>query len=429
MPGVYFDKNLHFSIRREVNISILFLITLLALPYLAWELYWYYKAGYAVIKWHTHLAVYFYLWLIAMWALKGVSYFHKLKNYESYTLLITFIAILLAFIESVLIMTGIGDTYPEKIGTGYHSPYYSRTETYYRSHKPYEQFYISRPEFSYLRTCNSLGYDDIEWPVKKKAGEKRYLIMGDSFTEGVGAPQDSCYPSILARILHSRDTNITVMNGASSGDDPCVNYVNYRDMLSPYGPDVIVQTLSANDMNTDLAAKGGLERWQSNGTVRFRPAPWWEPAYALSYISRIFFTAMGYNALLIKSPIPKAMEAELNKEIIGAFEKYAQDAKAHHALLLVALQPYQGEIKNRKYEYDMAPIVRQLGSIDGIKVYDLLPYYTAFFAGREDMIQNYYWRGDGHHNPKGYAVMAQAVAGAIDSFMPPPGGYDTCHKY
>jgi lysophospholipase L1-like esterase len=403
-------------IRFNFEIKLRHVLLLLSFLYLAWEIYWAKKVGYAIIKWHTHLALYFFTWMILAFVLRIFHRFIHLHHHMQIQTTLASVCISMLISESVLVYKGIGDTYMEHINAGYASRYNSTYESYYRTHKPNERFYITRPEFNYVRQCNSLGFSDVEWRREKSKSEKRILICGDSFTEGVGAPFDSCYPSLLRNLLAAEDSNYCLMNSGIAGDDPCVNYVNYRDRLVAYHPDLIIQTLSSNDVNTDIAVKGGLERFQKDGKVQLPPAPWWEPIYALSYVARAFFTALGYNELLIKIPFSTDVKDKLDKKTVKLFKAYAKEVGSSGAKLIVVLQPNQGEVVQQHYDCEMEKIIPTVQPLDNIFVIDLLPYYSNEFANSKDSIGNYYWKQDGHHNSKGYFLMAKGVKQAIDSF-------------
>ncbi|MBL7799974.1 MAG: SGNH/GDSL hydrolase family protein [Chitinophagales bacterium] len=383
--------------------------------YALWEIYQASKVGSLFIKWHTHIALYIYLWIVTIALLFLVNKIIYLKQYTNIqTSATTFWGILL-LVEMYLVKFGNMDTYMEKIEYGYVSRYGSNHEDYYRTHKPNEVFYISRPEFNHIRHCNSLGFSDIEWPIQKRKNEKRILVLGDSFTEGVGAPFDSNCVSILRQLFAASDTNVSFMNAANAGDDPCVNFVCYRDLLRKYKPDIIVQTLSSNDMHTDLVTKGGLERFKPNGKVQFEKGPWWEPIYALSHVSRLFFNAVGYNELLIKMPFSVEDKAQLDAKAIALFDTYSKLAQQENALLMVLLQPDQTAVYNKTFEYSLDTIVKHISKFDNVKVASLLPFYLNFFADKQDSITHYYWIQDGHHNAKGYTLMAKSMKYSLDS--------------
>lgn len=352
---------------------------------------------------------------IYLFACSGLALIKKISESFKYVLsqiVLVTVTITLIVVELLFISTGFLDTYSERIGYGYSSVYDSRYETYYRLHKPREEYYIVRPEFKHLRVCNSLGFPDKEWETALDH-KKRILFLGDSFTEGYGAPQDSSYVSILRTLIDTAQAEL--MNAGIAGNDPVVSYVTYRDMLYKFKPDIIVQTLSSNDMNTDIAVKGGIERFRADSAIVFSSRPWWEPIYAMSYVSRLFFKVAGFNELLLRTPFSNNFTLVLNKKAEIVFKQYAALAQKGNGQLVILLQPYQSELFKKKYEYDLTDVVRATGVSDSVVVIDLLPYYLNFFKGKEATIPTYYWKNDGHHNPKGYALMAMAVKQALDS--------------
>lgn len=410
-----FNRKIDVDIHIRFPITFISLVVLLSLPYLTWEIYWAVKVGYAVIKWHTHLALYYYLWLLLFLILYGLNGIFHFRDYVKYQVVCASVCFSLLFMEALLLTLGIGDTYSEKIRHGYVSKYSSEWETYYRTYLPYQELVMDRIDFKHVRQVNSLGFSDREWAVEKTKNEKRILCLGDSWTEGIGAVHDSTYVSILGSLLRQKDTSYTVMNAGTAGDDPCVNFVNYRDHLAKFKPDIIIQTLSSNDMNTDIATKGGMERFQQNGTIKLPDAPWWEPLYALSYISRTLFHAMGYNELLLREPFSAELKTKLDQQAMVLFNLYSELAKKEGALLIVVLQT-----DGRGRDYDLSPIVKHLQTLDNVKVYDLLPYYLGEFDKNGDNTDAYYWKHDGHHTAKGYVLMAKGIEKAIDSFYVRP---------
>ncbi|MBS1592819.1 MAG: hypothetical protein JST90_00740 [Bacteroidetes bacterium] len=396
-PRVTWDLHL------VINIRIIYLIGILALPYLIWELYWAGHVGYACIKWHTHLAIYFYFGLATSLILELL-----VKRPASWQLAVASLCTSVMLAEGVLMLAGIGTTYSERMGYGYSSIYSTKGESYYRTRVPGSVFWFDRSEFRHEWHVNSMGYSDREWPIAKKPGEKRILCLGDSWTEGIGAPQDSSYVSQLGRILAAIDSNTYVMNAGIAADDPFVNYVNYRDRLIAYHPDVIIQTLSGNDMTTDILSKGGMERFGANGELHTAAGPAWEPLYALSYVSRLVFHAIGYNALLQKAPTPETIK-ELNEKVVNLFSVYASMASRQGTMLIVVIQASD-------HDYDFGPIITGLRQIHGLKVCDLQDYYNAEFSKRGSDPEKYYWPIDGHHTPRGYQLMARSIYHALDSF-------------
>ncbi len=234
------------------------------------------------------------------------------------------------------------------------------------------------------------------------------MALGDSFTEGDGAPYDSSYVSLLNKKLLAAGDTFYVMNAGVCGSDPFNNFILLRDRLLIYKPDIILQVLASNDMTTDILLRGGMERFQEDGTLKYRPAPWWEPLYAVSYISRIVITFAGYNELLKKDTINSSDQNELNEKTSDLFRQYARLSKTHKMLLIVILRPDWFEIEKNQYAYDFSFIRSQLKE-QGIETLDLLPRYREYIAAHHSEAKNYFWPKDGHHNPTGYEMMAQTI--------------------
>ncbi len=296
--------------------------------------------------------------------------------------------------------------------TGYYtSPYEPLDKDYYHVWRPNVPHQISKPEYSFMFPTNSLGLPDREWTTTKTPKEKRILALGDSFTEGDGAAYDSSYVAALKRKLATVSDSFYVMNGGVCGSDPFINYILLKNRLLVYQPEVVLQVLATGDMNTDIILRGGMERFQKNGTLKYTPAPWWEPVYAVSYISRLFFSAAGYNELLRKNGLSLTSEevTKLNTQLSGLFESYISLCRKHNIRLVIILRPDKAEIMNNKYEYDFSAILNPVKAEGYAEVIDLLPPYRGYIEKATTNAADYFWKNDGHHNAKGYEMMAQSI--------------------
>lgn len=356
--------------------------------------------------------LYVYLWLVVYWVLYHIVRNFSLKGYQKIITAFSSVIVVLMVVEFFLSYFGINETTLERIRNGYNSPYCAEGESWYHIYQPNRSRWITKSEYNYERIANSLGYSDPEWAMNKKNGEKRVLALGDSFTEGDGAPYDSSYVSQL-RNRTKADSLVYIMNAGVCGSDPFINFVNYRDRLSPYQPDVILQTLSSGDINVDLIVRGGMERFLPEGKVQFRKGPWFEPIYALSFISRFYFNALGYNQLLLRDTDIAIHKKVLDEQVIELFKSYSALAKKNNCRLIIVLQPFLGEVKLNQYSYDFSKIMAALNSIDNLNVIDLLPFYKTQIKSRNTSPESFYWPLDGHHNGKGYAMMADGIYAAL----------------
>lgn len=401
------------TINISFHISLRWLLVLALIPYALWEIYWALHAGLQFIKWHTHLMLYVYLWVAGYLLLYYLIRTRNRKTYLKSMLIFTSVTFSLLFVELVLCIFKTNETSLERLGAGYVSWYSAAGQSLYHTYPPNQSHWITKREYSYIRTSNSMGFSDLEWPVQKKVNEKRVLAMGDSFTEGDGAPYDSSYVAQLRDKLIAGDSTVYVMNGGTCGSDPFFNFVNYRDKLHIYQPDVIVQTLAAGDIAVEIILRGGMERFNSREKLQYKKAPWWEPIYALSYVSRLLFSTLGYNQLLLRESEIAEQKTELDSLVIDLFRQYAALAQKNNCKLILVLHPYVNELNSQKYEYDFTAITNGLKKIDNIQIYDLLPYYISYIKNSNKPGSYYYWKHDGHHNSGGYAMMAEGIYTAV----------------
>lgn len=319
------------------------------------------------------------------------------------------VVLTLFIVEMFLQISTLKMTYMEKVNHEYVSPYIPQDQFHYHIWLQNKDHWLTKPEYSYLRHTNSLGLPDKEWPLEKKSGEKRILFLGDSFTEGDGAAYDSSYVAFLQKNSELETANWLFMNGGVCGSDPFYNYVLLKDKLLNYKPDIIIQTLSTNDITTDILLRGGMERFKEDGSVKFRKAPWWEPIYAMSYFSRLFFNWAGYNDLLVQNKPDNHEVDRLNEEVISLFKSYSALCVEKNIKLIVILRPDKSELISKKYNFDFSKIEAAFLSDVQMAFYDLMPEYQNLIAEHKTSPDIYFWKQDGHHNAKGYALMAEAV--------------------
>jgi len=189
--------------------------------------------------------------------------------------------------------------------------------------------------------------------------------------------------------------------------------MNLKDRLLVYKPDVIIQSLGSADMGDDIFLRGGFERFQKN---HHQVAPWWEPLYAISYTSRIFFKLAGYTEKLQKYPISASEVSRVNICTEDLFDRYSSLCRANGIRLFIVLHPMVDEVEKGQYYY-FAPLLDHLASDKQIKVIDLLPCYRMYIKEHHGIAEQYYWKFDRHHNGTGYKMMAETTWHSIAPFL------------
>ncbi len=132
---------------------------------------------------------------------------------------------------------------------------------------------------------NARGLRGPELPPAKPPGERRVLVLGDSYTAAVQLPENEIFTTLLENALNAarpaerhRVLNAGV-NGAGSGHE----VLYYEHEATALAPDVVVLVYSWNDI-ADTRAHGAFRLTDDGVELRpelRRPAFWREPLLAL----------------------------------------------------------------------------------------------------------------------------------------------------
>ena len=315
-----------------------------------------------------------------------------------------FLSLLLA--EFIFMVLGINKTYVEKRSGNYQSILNEHNTNILRNYAPNSTHLLRSPEFSYERKTNREGFSDQAFQ------EKGYNILvqtfGDSFTEGDGAPVDSSYPANLKRLLGK---GYIIQNYGICGNDPGFYLKQFEKIGRFYHPDIIILSYGTGDFVVDFFSRGGLERFNKDGWSTAN-GPWWEVIYACSYSSRLIFHAFGitYNDFFLNEDEKKARYKQLEQKWNLIFVEMARLARMNNTKILLFKKPERSEIDQNKYQFDMSFFDSLLVKYPEIHHVDLLPKYRKWMKiGQGGSKEAYYWPKDGHHNSKGYNVMAHLI--------------------
>ncbi len=298
----------------------------------------------------------------------------------------------------------------------YTSLYQTNNQNFYFRHAPNESYYLEKSEFSFPRTSNSYGFSDKEWSLEKDSGQIRILVLGDSFTEGDGTDTDSTYPRFLERSLKHKYTNIEFMNAGICGSDPFFNFKVLEDVLISLKPNIILQSFITNDLYQDIAVRGGMERFQPDSTFQFRFNHKWERLYALSYIFRIGMKVVGgYNSFLIRNKEYSEVLEDCNQKTIQLFKEYKNFADKNKIELIVFTFPFINDLTVSNKNLLFHDRMNHEFSKFSLNFYNLQPCYEEYISEHRSSYKDYYWRKDGHHNTKGYEMMAECLKTIIES--------------
>lgn len=87
-------------------------------------------------------------------------------------------------------------------------------------------------ERTYRLITNNLGFKDAAVrDVVKKPKEKRILLIGDSFTEGIGLPFEETFAGMLYRAGQERREKVEFLNAGLSSYSPVIYYKKIQSLL------------------------------------------------------------------------------------------------------------------------------------------------------------------------------------------------------
>jgi lysophospholipase L1-like esterase len=311
--------------------------------------------------------------------------------------------------EIALRITCAHCTWTEKNGQGFVSPYAVRESSWYHTRAPNTVERYQFPEFDYEIRTNSLGFRDIEHPVAKPPGEFRLMAIGDSFTEGWGARFDQTWLNELGRELAEKhaDSQISIMCAGASGSDPFYGYRLLVDRLMPYRPDWVLLVVNDSDVN-DVLLRGGMERFQSDGTVRGMDSPELPWGYASSQLARfILFEVFDYTHALVRRHERERRANEALEKLKELVLEYQAVLAAEGIRFSLVIHPYSKELQRDQYQHLDGLI--EFALQHQIDVIDTKPYLFEKLAAHEQRIEDLYWPDDKHFTELGYQYLSEAV--------------------
>jgi lysophospholipase L1-like esterase len=132
---------------------------------------------------------------------------------------------------------------------------------------------------------NARGLRGPEIPVPKPPGERRVLIVGDSYTAAVQLPEDRIFTTLLEAKLNQARPGVTyrVVNGGVNGVGTAEELLYFQHQGVTLAPDVVVLQYAFNDID-DTRRHGGFRLTDDGIALRDdlrHPAFWRGPLLAL----------------------------------------------------------------------------------------------------------------------------------------------------
>jgi hypothetical protein len=274
--------------------------------------------------------------------------------------------------------------------------------------------------------ANALGFRGPLPPRERAPGVARVITLGDSFTFGLGVPEEETYPAVLRELLAPAE----VMDVSYPGWNPDNELRAFERIGREYAPDVVVLGFTPSDLKpTDLGV-----RWTDSLPFRV----FGRTAIAEAVLRHVMPRIPGYR--MTRPPAEQALldaydsaalaiqrdpEGDRARPFLeGAVATLLALADAVHDAggeLLVVLFPSHVQVNAlrraqaagedlaavREREAALQRVLREHLTARGLLVHDTL---DAFVAARERPLGKI---DRTHPSPAGYRAMAESVAAAL----------------
>ncbi len=348
--------------------------------------------------------------------MKSKDYFFK--RYPRLTLL-TVVVLIVGTID----MIGGTLSLPNLPGTK--SPYY---------HHDLKKNYHGRDRWGpieYEMSTNSLGFKDARCRgVKIKSSKLRILIIGDSFTEGIGMPfQDTFVGIISAKYAKNK---YEVLNGAVRSYSPKLYYLKTKYLIEKVGLtfDELWVFIDISDTQDELVyAEYDPNKPHPHNSDRTVFS--WMLQHSL-IVQRVKKLKHLKDTLTSKGrPIPSGdtVKSDYYKER----DKWTTDRKiydkwgkkglilargnliklydlcaSHNIEMRIAVYPWKNQIRRRDLDSVQISYWKNFSAEENIPFLNLFPYFING-VNAEEVIKKYFIDGDVHWNRRGHQLVAEAI--------------------
>ncbi|MBC7791533.1 MAG: SGNH/GDSL hydrolase family protein [Anaerolineae bacterium] len=278
----------------------------------------------------------------------------------------------------------------------------------------------------YHTTTNSLGFrDDATREVPLRGPLPRLLLLGDSFTEGVGIAFDSTFAGIVA--TKWRDAGIEVLNGAVAGYSPAMYYRKTKYLLDELGLSIdgVLVFIDISDISNE-ARQYVVD--SADHVIDLEAPP--EPRFRSLKASLKDNSVLFHVGDAVKDVIGSRKRYALREEIAAwtfdsaAFERYgrvgAQRAvenmdrllallRRQEIALTVAIYPWPDQIAHRDTSGRQVRMWRQWTSANGVGFLNFFPDFIDPAEDPRKTIGRYFIPYDYHWSTEGHRHLAAAL--------------------
>jgi len=284
-----------------------------------------------------------------------------------------------------------------------------------------------------LYEVNSAGFRDVEHSLKKKQGVSRIMVIGDSFTFGMGVNLEDTYPKQLERFLNRANVTCEVINCGVIGYNMWQHYEMLERKVLPNNPDLVILGVFEDDIGVSVRPYKDPEDWK--GVKLYQPkffsgifnhlSLWTFIRNATALYEYKYRYRRGHNYMKGIEERKKVwgpsnptdvnyriMSGKIEKEKYVDFsnklKKFVRTANDEGVKVLVVFIPDSVQLGDFRMQAVNRFLKRVCGEI-GVPFLDVTP----FLESEDNYASLYLFPVDAHGTPKGLGLIAKSIADQI----------------
>jgi lysophospholipase L1-like esterase len=303
------------------------------------------------------------------------------------------------------------------------------------AYRPGAKSRVTGPEFSVEYKINREGLrDETEHPLPKPNGRARVLLLGDSFTFGVGGSYDKIWPVLLEKRLAEKGIPMDVVKAGAAAFDTQTELIYLTRLFPRYEPDLVVVGFLPNDLHTNAPLVGAdfstiqVAPNENNITIQARGEKN-TALHSVALLKRLLMRddllysklyRMTARAEFFRKPKSPLLTRQMGvtQELFLALIRYCRERNVD---LLVLSIPQQVQVllaanDDRFDGMDIHFVDEELGrfaAAQGIRWAPALPLLTEDYRQHREEL---YYRFDGHLTDRGNERVGAFIFGELEQW-------------
>jgi hypothetical protein len=313
-------------------------------------------------------------------------------------------------------------------------------------------------EYDVEYQINSLGLRDREYSLPKPPGTFRILMVGDSFTEGVGVSAKETFSKQLEERLRDRPgpMKFEVINAGVASYSPLLEYLYLKEQGLRLQPDLVVLNFDLSDLHDDITYTARARVDERGIPIGVGPSPDEHeilpkpliPAkdWLKAHVRLYSFVRVRLEPLRDRLADPADHSGDIHRDKYALLRETYVDgerswALTHRYLLLirdllqergidfwVTVYPYGHQVHPKEWSsgrrfwqfrpdtvYSTWPqeALERWTRVHGIKAINMCPEFREVSRTTFPL----YWAYDGHWMPRGHALVADVLLRNLGPYL------------